>query len=216
MKPVELTKYPRTPHLPFSPGATSDDKWVSDDALERLASGMDLVVTEKMDGGNLTFTYRHFFARSLDSGTQPWDSAARALWSAVRFNIPEGWRISGESLYARRSVAYDNLPGPFLVFGVWDDTNALLSWDDTEEWAEMLSLPTVPVLYRGDSYEKAISAWGEHLNSCVSEGFVLRNSGAIDYSDFAFNVAKYVRQGHVTGSADWREGHITPNGIAQI
>jgi hypothetical protein len=45
-------KYPRTFHLPDSPGATADDK------IQHDLSWLDgeLVVTEKLDGGNLTFT----------------------------------------------------------------------------------------------------------------------------------------------------------------
>lgn len=53
MKTVDLSdkvKYPRSYHLPFSPGATSDDKkWTNEQAIV-YTTGKDLVVTEKMDG----------------------------------------------------------------------------------------------------------------------------------------------------------------------
>lgn len=48
------TKYPRTAHLPFSPGATNDDRIMSAADFERLLAMPEFVVTEKMDGGNLT------------------------------------------------------------------------------------------------------------------------------------------------------------------
>ena len=125
----KLYKYPRTPHLPFSPGATSDDKYASKETIEFLKSGIELVCTEKLDGGNLTMYNDAFHGRSLTSGTHAWDTAAKAVWARIHHNIPEGWRISGESMYARRSVAYDNLPGVFIVFGIWNENNCLISWN---------------------------------------------------------------------------------------
>ena len=51
-------KYPRTPHLPFSEGATSDDKWMSPSGLAHLRSGIDLVVTEKKSPVHHALTLR--------------------------------------------------------------------------------------------------------------------------------------------------------------
>ncbi|MGC5412734.1 RNA ligase family protein, partial [Streptomyces sp. DT225] len=58
------THYPRTPHLPWSPGATSDDVRMTD--LAALA-GTEVVVTEKLDGENTTLYADGLHARSLDS-----------------------------------------------------------------------------------------------------------------------------------------------------
>lgn len=199
-----LHKYPRTPHLPLSPGATSDDKWASEAALAHLGSGIDLVVTEKQDGGNVSFYRDAFHGRSLTSGTHAWDTATKAVWARVCHDIPQGWRISGESMYARRSVAYENLPGAYLVFGIWDGGNNLLSWDDTEEWAGLLGLPTVPVIGRTNSLGEAQSLWFREHNPETSEGFVVRNAGSFSMASFDLNIAKYVRADHVRTRADWR------------
>lgn len=204
--PNELVKYPRTPHLPSSPGATSDDKHASAEAIAHLSSGIELVTTEKLDGGNVTMGRgdKSFFARSLDSGTHSWDTQAKALWAKVRWDIPEGWRISGESLLAQRSVAYDDLDDIYLVFGIWDDTNTLLDWDATVEYAELLGLHTVPVLYRGNDFTQAQKAWGQKHSTESSEGFVIRSAGRIAYDEFPMNFAKWVRANHVTTDASWR------------
>lgn len=194
---TERIKYNRTPHLHESPGATNDDKWLSEDGLTNLKSGIDLVTTEKLDGGNLTFTHNHFFARSIDSTSNQWDRMAKALWAGLRMDIPLGWRVSGESLYARRSIAYENLPGIYVVFGIWDETNTLLDWDSTAEWANLLSLPLAPVLYRGSNFTDATQAWAKTHSEEHSEGFVVRSSSRIPHSQFALNVAKYVRAKHV-------------------
>jgi hypothetical protein len=204
MSENELTKYPRTPHLPSSPGATSDDKWASNETLAYLASGIELVVTEKMDGGNLSFTHNHFFGRSLDSGTHAWDQQAKALWAQIHFDIPDGWRVSGESMYARRSVAYENLPGVYIMFGLWDEQNVARPWAEVEEWAQLLELPTPRVLYRGTDFQAATRAWGEQLDDEVSEGFVVRDAGAFPYAEFDRHVCKWVRSSHVRTRDDWR------------
>lgn len=202
--PNESVKYPRTPHLPFSPGATSDDKYASAEAIAHLSSGIELVCSEKFDGGNYSMTRSSSFARSLDSGTHSWDTKAKALWARVRWDIPEGWRISGESMHARRSVGYDNLPDIYLVFGIWDETNTLLDWDSTVEFAELLGLSTVTPLYRGNDYKQAVTAWKAVKDESFSEGFVVRSAGRIAYNDFNMNVAKWVRANHVTTDASWR------------
>lgn len=199
-----LYSYPRTPHLPGSPGSTSDDKHASASTMSYLQSGVPLVTSVKMDGGNVSLYPDAFHGRSKDSGTHPWDTYAKQIWSRVRFDIPEGWRVSCESLYARRSVAYDNLESPLYIIGIWDDSNALISWEDTKEWAEMFNLPTVPPIYEGADFKAASTAWMKQFNPETSEGFVIRDAGKIPYELFGSRVAKYVRANHVQTSADWR------------
>ena len=200
----QLFSYPRTPHLPMSPGATSDDKHASPETIAYLKSGIELVTTIKMDGGNVSLYPDYFHARSLDSGTHSWDTLAKQIWSRVRFDIPAGWRISCESMLARRSIAYDGLLSPLYIIGVWDETNALLSFDETQEWAELFGLPTVEPIYRGTSYKEATTVWAKNFNPDTSEGFVVRDAGKIRYEDFAKRTAKFVRANHITTNVDWR------------
>lgn len=198
-------KYPSTPHLPGSGSMTKDDSSASRETLQLLKSGIELIVTEKMDGGNISLYHDDFHARSLDAKAQPWDFAAKAKWAEIRYSIPDGIRISGESVHARRSVAYDGLAGPILVFGVWRGRE-LLSWDETEAIAGELGLPLVPVLYRGSDFEEALTAWGESGRTADdSEGFVVRDAGSYSADDFALHMAKWVRENHVRTSADWRK-----------
>jgi len=199
-----LYSYPRTPHLDFSPGATSDDKHATKATLDYLKSGIELVTSLKMDGGNVSLYPDYFHARSKDSGTHAWDTLAKSLWSRVRFDIPKGWRISGESMYARRSVAYENLEAPVYIIGIWNEKNNLISWDETEEWAKLIGLPTVPVLYRGTNYDEAVTAWGKVYNTDNAEGFVVRDAGEFSYDEFGSHIAKWVRSDHIRTSASWR------------
>ena len=54
----EYIKYPRTFHLPWSPGATSDDKML--DGIDHFF-GCECVITEKLDGENTTIYYNGYF-----------------------------------------------------------------------------------------------------------------------------------------------------------
>ncbi|MFK3985281.1 RNA ligase family protein [Micromonospora sp. NPDC050397] len=209
--PAPARKYPRTHHLPDSPGATTDDRIVAD--LDGLTG--ELVVTEKMDGGNVTFTRDLMYARSVDSGTHAWDRPAKALWARVAHEIPYGWRICGESMWARRSVAYSGLAGVFLVFAVWDTTHTLRSWDETVEWAMLLELPLVPVLHRGTDLATARAAWSRQRDADDSEGFVVRTAAPIPEAEFGRRVAKWVRPEHVRTEASWRHrDDFAVNGFA--
>ena len=179
-----MQKYPRTFHLPDSPGAAKDDRVQND--LSWLDG--ELVVTEKLDGGNLTFTRDAMYARSPDSGTQPWDRPAKALWAMTAYRIPDDWRVCGESMWARRTIAYADLPGVFIVHGIWDETNTLLGWDDTVDWAHRLELPVVPVLHRGGSLSEARAAWRRLRDPSTSEGYVVRAAGRIPAAEFDVKV----------------------------
>lgn len=200
---MSTRKYPRTPHLPTSLSATSDDKWIAPDALAYLQSGIELCVTEKMDGSNYNIVRDRAYARSIDGTNHAWDSPAKAIWARIRWDLPENIRLSGESLYGRRSVSYDGLPGPFMLFAVWED-DTLLSWDAMTEWAELFEIPLVPLLYRGTDFKEATSAWGKARNDEVSEGFVVRDSGSFQYDEYSTHCAKWVRERHVRTDDSWR------------
>lgn len=205
-------KYPRTPHLPWSPGATSDDKVMSEKGLDALAAA-PLVVTEKMDGGNVTLMRDAFYARSATSGTPPWETRAKAEWARVAHDIPTDWRVSAESLWARRSLRYADLEAPLLVFGVWTG-DTLLSWEDTVEWSSLLGLHTVPVLGFPESARHALGLWSARRDAESSEGFVVRDSREFPSGEFPMRVAKWVRANHVRTSAAWRRAALDANGFA--
>lgn len=209
-------KYPRTFHLPFTEAAASDDKTITVDEMLAMFEGQEVVVTEKMDGENTTlYPDGTCHARSLDSGPHPSRTWIRRIAAEVGHNIPEGFRVCGENLYARHSIGYDALSTFFMVFGIYDDQNTCLSWDDTVEYAQLLGLTTVPVLYRGIWDEKAIrAAWaGRSTFGGEGEGYVVRLARAFHYDHFNESVAKFVRAGHVQTDQHWAHAAIVPNGL---
>lgn len=122
-----LYKYPRTFHLPWSEGATQDDKITNDLSLFEK----EIVVTIKMDGENTTCYSDYIHARSLDSRNHVSRNWVKAFHATFKHNIPIGWRICGENLFAQHSIRYDNLESYFYLFSIWDDNNNCLNWADT-------------------------------------------------------------------------------------
>lgn len=207
-----LVKYPRTWHLPWSPGATDDDRVLQDDSIFFHAP---VVVTLKMDGENTTWYQDYMHARSIDYAPHPSRDRVKALWAERCFEIPEGWRVCGENVYAKHSIGYDNLPGYFLVFSVWNERNECLSWTDTVDWAALLTLPTVPVLYAGLYNRKQIEdAFAPH--AALHEGYVIRLAGTFHYREFSRSLAKYVRASHVQTHGHWMRQRVVPNTLKGV
>lgn len=190
-------KYPRTYHLPWSPGFTKDDK-----VLKDLSSfeGKRVIVTEKLDGENTTMYRDYIHARSLDSAGHPSQTWSKRIQADVGWEIPEGWRICGENLQAKHAIHYKDIPSYFAVFSIWDENNNCLPWDETVEYAKMLGLESVPVLYDGIYDEDAVrSAFtGDSVyGTAEGEGYVLRIADGFHYSAFRQRVGKFVRADHV-------------------
>lgn len=204
----QLYKYPRTPHLSFSPGVTEDDLKLD---RQQIFANCEVVVTEKLDGENTTFYRNYIHARSLNSRHHPSRTWVKALQASIGHNIPVGWRICGENLYARHSIAYDNLTSYFYLFSIWNQDNYCLSWSETEEWAEMLSLELPKVMYRGLWNEAKLKSIANSLNLEQCEGFVVRKTAQFHYQNFAQNIAKWVRSNHIQTDEHWMYRNVVPN-----
>lgn len=208
------TKYPRTYHVPWSPGATSDDKKLPDDWFSAHGwEGANIVITEKLDGENTCLTNKDVYSRSHSAPTRsPW---SKNLWDSdgliwkVKDKIGENELVYGENLYGEHSIHYDNLPEYFFMFALRDG-DYWYSWDEVEFMASIINVPTVPLLWRG-----IVKSEGE-LRSIVSklmsepskfgnekEGVVIRHSNWFHTDEFPKKVCKYVRANHVQTDEHW-------------
>lgn len=205
-------KYPRTYHLPDSPGLGSDDKRLP--SLDIFA-GRRVVATEKMDGEGTTMTREATYPRSPDGRSHPSRNWVKAHHARKAADIPADWRISGEYMYARHSLVYTRaagnaLPAFFLGFGVWDESNCLLDWDQTLEVFALLDIVPVKVLYDGPFSPDLSARLAQCLDPERQEGFVLRDAGRIAYPEgtagegkFLTGLAKWVREDHVQTDRHW-------------
>ncbi|MER6613316.1 RNA ligase family protein [Streptomyces xantholiticus] len=202
------THYPRTRHLPWSPGATADDVRVTD--LGGLR-GREVVVTEKLDGENTTLYSDGLHARSLDSAHHPSRAWVKALQGRIAHRIPEGWRVCGENMYARHSIAYDDLESYFYGFSVWDELGRCLDWDRTVRFLRGLGIPVPRVQWRGVFDERALR--GMKLDLGRQEGYVVRTADGFMAEEFGQRVAKWVRAGHVRTGTHWMHAAVVENGL---
>lgn len=217
---VENMKYPRTYHLPFSPGATSDDKKIpwDFDWFGQMFAGKEVVISEKLDGENSCFTHFDVYSRSHGAPTRsPW---SRNLWAndgllwKIKDFIAEDEQVFGENLFGIHSIEYDKLPAYFFIFAIKND-DRWYSWDEIEEYAKMIDVPTVPVIFRGilkdaqqlENICNQVISNPSHFGK-TAEGCVIRIADSFpvyDEGQFAFpqNVAKFVRPNHVQTDTHW-------------
>lgn len=201
--------YPKTPHLPFSPGVNPDDTRISD--CKHLLEA-EVVVTEKLDGGNCCLKDGQVFGRTH---AQP---ASHESFSAVKelaANLGpqlEGVQLFGENMQAVHSIEYGNLQSFFYVFAA-RRSSSWLSWDETTQLAEDLGLPMVPLVFRGkfdspEQLQKCLEMWKAEKSAVgadvEAEGFVVRRSAAIHEKAFQDEVAKFVRANHIQTDEAWK------------
>jgi hypothetical protein len=84
-----------------------------------------------------------------------------------------------------------------MLFGIWNDSNTCLNWDETIEYAGILDIETVPVLYDGIWDEELVLGIAGRLDMKRQEGYVVRLADSFPYGAFRKSVAKYVRAEHV-------------------
>lgn len=206
-------KYPRTWHLLWSPGIHSDDRVMP--SIERFV-GRRVIVHEKLDGENTTMYTDYIHARSVDGRHHPSRDWAKGLWGRVAHDIPPDWRVCCENLFARHSIAYDNLQSYVYGFSVWNERNECLPWDDTKEWLDLLGIVPCPVIYDGLFDERLIRGlYDERRDWATREGYVMRIADGFSYGQYRHCVGKYVRRGHVQTTRHWMHGQpIEQNRLA--
>lgn len=202
-------KYPRTWHLPISPGTTDDDKRLAPYVVDSW-TGRQIVVTEKMDGENTTMYHDGLHARSLDYSSHLSRERIKTIWASVAHDIPPSFRICGENVTAVHSIKYTNLRSYFLIYSIWSGMECL-SWEETMEWAELLDLATVPLIYKGEYRPLLEEDFVKDMDFTRQEGFVIRPAGRFHYRDFPICVGKYVRTAHVQTDEHWLRAQIEYN-----
>lgn len=214
-------KFPRTPHLPWSPGGTRDDRRL--DTVDHLL-GIPLVITEKLDGSNICMTYDSFFARS--HGAKPTHASfdlAKAYHGYVQYMLQSHLSFFFEYCFAVHSIKYDALPAHIFLIGVRDEReHKWLSWADTHMHSDFtLKCPTVPPLESITfSDRKALVEVTEDLARKPSmfggerEGIVIRPMR--EFRNFDKHVAKWVRKDHVKTDDHWKHQPIVVQNLKKL
>lgn len=205
-------KWPRTYHFASSRSLHNDDRRLPDQSIFKEQR---VVATEKFDGEGCTLTPEMTYPRSPDGRPHPSRDWAKAYHARKAHDIPAGWRVSGEYMYALHSIPYtvangNPLPSYFLGFGIWDESNTLLSWDQTLEMFALLEIEPVKVLYDGPYHDGLVEELADGIDPTRQEGFVMRTAGRIAYPSGAGDAGRFFSaKGRSEGLAKWvREKHV--------
>lgn len=217
---MKAKKYPKMCHLPWSEEIDRDDKRIGS-TMDCLFYNSSVVITEKVDGSNVCLTGDNLFARS--HGHEPkhksFDMLKQRYHQGIKRAIPSGLAFYGEWLYAVHSIKYTSLPDYLLIFMVLDmNRDVFLSWEDTVDHAQELSLKTVPVLYEGAWKDEIIdmTPYGDSMCGGEREGMVIRYAWEFGFDGFGLAVGKVVRKGHVTTDEHWRSKPIKRNVLRAV
>jgi len=196
-------KYFRTYHLPWSLGATDDDKTLRD--LSHF-DDKTVVVTTKMDGENTSlYADGYVHARSIDGRYHASSNWIKADWASKCWELNPKDRIVGENLFAAHSIRYNELKSYFYGFAVFRD-NWCYDWDTTCSIISQFNYPTPSVLYHGKWDRQVLNDITQEMqqNDDVTEGYVVRNVDGFSIDDAPKNIAKYVRANHVRSDKSWK------------
>lgn len=207
-------KYPSTKHLPFSPEKHRDDDYHPNiDFFE----GKQVVLTEKMDGENLTvYSDGKYHARSIETPYHPSRTFAGKFAGRIAHKLPEGWRLCAENIYAKHSIKYNDLRSFVQVFSIWNQNNEALSWEKTKEWCDLLDIVHVPEIWSGEFNYENIKESFTHQKLCQKqdrevEGYVMRTLDGFSFDDFELHLTKFVRPNHVQTDEHWLQKDVEPN-----
>jgi RNA ligase len=214
-------KYNRTFHMPWSKGATNDDKIAT--SMDSLV-GVPIVLTEKMDGSNVSLESGGCYARThANAPTHKSFDMLKVLHASVKYIIEPGTQIFGEWCFAKHSIEYSELPSYFMPFGIRylnneGDKHRWGSWVDVEMWAGDIGVSTVPVLYTGivnqaSELKELVESFMNQPSACggIREGVVARIAQSFPDDDFSSSVMKCVRANHVQTSEHWKDQEIIRN-----
>jgi hypothetical protein len=209
---TQYVKFPRTYHVPWSPGASDDDKVLS--SLDHF-EGRDVVITLKLDGQNSTvYSDGYVHARSIDSRSHPSQNWFKNFAAGIAYELPQGWRAVFEDVAIEHSIHYRDLPSYGFLIAIWNERNECLSWDETGEWAALLGVQTVPVLYRGVFDAANLRSFeAPAIYADEPEGWVIRVADRFAYGEFRNSTAKWVRPNHVQTDEHWRHRELVWNDL---
>lgn len=200
-------KYPRTFHLPWSPGGTNDDKKMI--STHRLINEA-IVISEKLDGSNSCFAPAGVFARSHGQAPKhaSFDLLKQRYYSLKHLLNPSEEAFL-ENCFAVHSITYELLSDFCFLLnirqnGIW------LSYPEVVHRSEELHLTLAPVLFTGIvTSETELRKLTEKISREPSvfggmrEGVVVRTVKGFLESEFSQCVGKWVRENHVQTDEHW-------------
>jgi len=229
LSPIQMFKFPRTPHL-FDLGAATLDDIVTD--IAALPCHDQVLITEKIDGANIGFSLSSDRSRIVvqnrshyvDSSTHEqfkkldvWvENHQKDLYLVLDRDpfFPERYILFGEWMYATHSIAYTHLPDHFIAFDVYDrSTN---TWAGRHTLSQVLagtSISVVPVLHHGPMPTNNELRQMTQTQSKYWDGRVEGVYVKVERNNIVIARGKVVRGDFIAGNEHWTKGKPRINGL---
>ncbi|THV02514.1 ATP dependent DNA ligase [Dendrothele bispora CBS 962.96] len=228
--PVNIYKFPRTPHIINLGAVTSDDVVLA----APMSSDYRVVITEKVDGANMGFSlssdrtrivvqnrshYINFASHEQFKKLDHWIDLHREELYNVLDRDPffaERYILFGEWLYATHSIPYTRLPDRFMGFDLYDRTTDTFADRKTlEALLGSTSIALVPVLYEGQmpgpkELERMVQTTSSFYDGRL-EGVYLKG----ERNGNVVHRGKVVRADFIAGNEHWSKGNVQVNGLVQ-
>ena len=228
--PVNIYKFPRTPHL-LDLGATSSDDISS--TVPTDAKGY-VTITEKVDGANMGFSLSsdgsEIIVQNRSHYVNPtsheqfkklgaWvDQHREELFQILKRDnyFPQRYILFGEWLFATHSIAYTDLPDRFMAYDLYDrSTDTFIDRKGLVALLSTTSIQVVPVVYEGESVpsepdlRKMVQTQSKFYNGRLEGVYMKIEEGGI----VTFR-GKVVRSDFIAGNEHWTKGNLQVNGLA--
>ncbi|KAJ7762358.1 pfkB family carbohydrate kinase-domain-containing protein [Mycena maculata] len=227
--PVDIYKFPRTPHL-INLGAATDDDVVTD--IPAVAG--NVVITEKVDGANMGFwlsSAREIRVQNRSHYVSPashpqfkklgvWVDAHRDELMHILgrdAHFASRYILYGEWLAATHSIVYARLPDQFMAFDLYDRSTE--SWADRATLAALLADTTiqiVPVLHEGAMPSEADLRGMVQLPSKFWDGRIEGIYVKVERDGQVLSRGKVVRSDFIAGNEHWTKGNLQLNELVQV
>ncbi|KAJ7508493.1 ATP dependent DNA ligase [Mycena galericulata] len=226
--PVDIYKFPRTPHL-INLGAATDDDLLAD----APAPAGHVVITEKVDGANMGFwlspareirvqNRSHFVSPASHAQFKKlglWvdthrDALMRVLGRDAHF--ASRYILYGEWLAATHSIPYARLPDRFMAFDLFDRSTE--SWVDRATLSALLmdtGIEMVPVLYEGAMPSEVDLRSMVQLPSKFWDGRIEGIYVKVEQDGRVVSRGKIVRADFIAGNEHWTKGNLQMNELVR-
>jgi hypothetical protein len=193
---TNIIKYVRTPHIRGS-RKSGDDFELEDFSFEDVLRGKHVVYEIKLDGSNTGISFDDDESLLLQSrghylrgGRREKEFDMLKVW-ANRFRadlydcLGKRYVMYSESLCAKHTIFYDNLPHYIFEFDVYDKEKGLfLSTKARRRLLEGLEYESVPVAYEGEATTL------EHLKSFIGRSRFKTNNWKKNLSFWAYELGQ--------------------------
>lgn len=173
--------------------------------------GEDVVVTEKLDGGNTLLHAGKVYSRSVAVPSEAKWMAMVKKHHAWKVTEPDVW-LYGEDIYGVHSIEYEPVAeqATYYAFALRRGNGAFAAFADVEDYARQRDIPVVPVLFKGRFESvgemRAFLAQAHSEPSALGgerEGVVMRLARTFLAAAFQDSVCKSVRPDHVQTDEHW-------------